>query len=56
MKNFVIAVAAGAIVGATVSMVVPQDKSKFKNRVLKKGKRSKSKIVREIAGFMCRVI
>lgn len=56
MKNFVIATAAGAIVGATVSMVLPCDKSKFKNRVLKRGKKAKSKIVKEIAGFMYRMM
>lgn len=58
MKNFVIATTAGAIVGATVSMILPleKSKSKFKSRILKKGKRAKSKIVKEIAGFMYRVI
>ncbi len=56
MKNFVIATTAGAIVGAAISMTIPSDRHCLKNRIFKKGKKAKSKIVKEITGFMYRIM
>ena len=56
MKNFIFGTTTGAIVGAAISMVIPCSDNRFRNKILKKGKKVRSRIIKKVAGIMYKIM
>lgn len=62
MKGIVLGTTAGALIGIMISVIVPQSSKKLKNKIgkntskfIKKGRKTKSQIMKKIAKIMYEV-
>lgn len=59
MKNLIITTTVGALVGAAVSFSIPYcSTNKFirkRNKVIRKGKRAKTQLIKRIAGIIYKI-
>lgn len=57
MKNIIVGTTTGAICGAAISMVIPcKSSNHLKKRLIRKGRKLKSRLIKKIAGVVCKVI
>lgn len=56
MKNFIVGTTTGAIVGAAISIVIPCSDNRFRNKILKKSKKVRSRIIKKVAGIVYKIM
>ncbi len=57
MKNIIVGTTTGAIFGAAISMIIPcQNNNMIKKKIMKKGRKLRSRLIKKVAGVIYKVI